>query len=315
MQTYILRRLLLLVPSLFGISVATFVLFHLIPGDPAAIICGQAGTPECVDQVRSELGLDRPLVVQYVDWVTDMFRGDFGTSIHGGNSLVSELRHRVPVTLELLIMTNVIALALAIPAGIISAIRPNTPLDLVVRFLSILGLSIPNFFLGTLFILLPLIFFDWAPPLAGYTPFFDDPWTNLQQFFFPSLALGAAISAGLMRLLRSQMLEVMGNDYIRTAWAKGLSSTQVVGKHALRNVLIPVITILGMSYGELIAFSIVTESIFQWPGLGNLLLHAVFSSDQPIVVAYIVLTSLLILSLNLVVDLLYVALNPRIRYG
>ncbi len=315
MQAYILRRLLLLVPSIFGISVATFVLFRLIPGDPAAIICGQTGTEECLERVRSELGLDRPLLAQYADWVGDMFRGDFGTSIHGGNSLVSELRHRVPITLELLIMTNVIALALAIPAGTISAIRPNTPLDLVVRFLTVLGLSIPNFFLGTLLILLPLIFIDWTPPLAGYTPFFDDPWTNLQQFFFPSLALGAAIGAGLMRLTRSALLEVMGNDYIRTAWAKGLRERTVVLRHALKNAMIPVVTVLGLYIGVLMGGTVILEMIFGLPGLGRLTFESILMRDYPIVQGVVLITASVFVLVNLAVDVVYAWFDPRIRYA
>jgi len=315
MRNYIVRRLLLLVPILFGISVATFGLFRAIPGDVAVIICGQTGTPECLERVRDQLGLNRPLLAQYTDWAGDLFRGDFGTSMHTHVSLASELRHRFPVTLELLIMTNVIALALAIPAGVISAVRPNTPLDLVVRFLSVLGLSIPNFFLGTLLILLPLIWFDWTPPLGGYKPFIQDPWTNLQQFIFPSLALGAAIAAGLMRLTRSSLLEVMRNDYIRTAWSKGLRERTVVTRHALKNAMIPVVTVVGLYIGSLMGGTVILEMIFGLPGLGRLALESILLRDYPIVQGLVLISATVFVLVNLAVDVVYAWFDPRIRYA
>lgn len=315
MRAYILRRLLLLVPIMLGISIATFLLFAVIPGDAAALICGQSGTPECVERVRQDLGLDRPLLVRYGDWLGDMFHGDFGTSVHGSYSLVTELRHRAPVTLELLIMTMVIAVALGVPAGTISALRPNTPLDWVVRFISVLGLSVPNFFLGTILILLPLIWFDWTPPLAGYTPFFRDPGENLLQFIFPALALGMAIAAGLMRITRSSLLEVLGNDYIRTAWSKGLRERTIVTRHALKNAMIPVVTVLGLYIGGLIGGAVILEMIFGLPGLGRLALEAILLRDYPIVQGLTLISAAVFVLINLAVDLVYAWFDPRIRYA
>ncbi|HED04131.1 MAG TPA: ABC transporter permease [Candidatus Fraserbacteria bacterium] len=322
MAGYLLRRLLQSVVVLFSVSLISFVIFQYL-GDPIRTNYNpQELTRQRVVQLRRELGLDQPFYLQYAHWLERALHGDFGLSYRQRLPVMQLILERAPATLELATLALFSGTLLGLLLGIWSALHPRSLSAKSAIVTSLLGISTPTFVVGLLLILLFSVSWHWLPPFGRGTTVSLGAWrsglftlSGWQHLIMPVITLGLFQVGVMARLTRSGMLEVLAQDYVRTAWAKGLSSTQVVGKHALRNVLIPVITVLGMSYGELIAFSIVTESIFQWPGLGNLLLHAVFSSDQPIVVAYIVLTSLLILSLNLVVDLLYVALNPRIRYG
>ncbi len=317
MREYIARRLLLLAPIMLGVSFMTFLAFRIIPGDAAVIICGFQCPPDQIEAVRHELGLDRPWYEQYGSWLSDAATGDLGTSFHTHLPVTTELQRRLPVTAEIVIMTLIFALVLGIPPGILSAIRPGTALDWIARFASVLWLSIPSFYLGTLLIVFGLLWFDWTPPQFSrtYVPFFDDPWINLQEFFFPSLILALGSAAFIMRLTRSSMLEVMRNDYIRTAWAKGLRERMVVWRHALKNALIPVVTVVGLQIGGLIGGTVIIESIFALNGIGKYVLEAVLTRDLLVVQALAAVFAIIYVSCNLAVDLLYAWLDPRIRYA
>lgn len=318
MRNYIIRRLLLLVPIMLGVSFLTFAMFRLIPGDAAILRCGFGCTPEAVEAIRHETGLDRPWYEQYSDWLWGVVRGDLGQSLSESKlPVTTELERRLPITGELLIMTVVFSIVLGIPPGVISAIRPGTPLDWLARVGSVLWLAIPSFWLGILIITFGLLWFDWTPPQFrhGYVPFFDDPWVNLQQFIFPSLALGLAIAAAIMRLTRSSLLEVMRNDYIRTAWSKGLRERTVVIRHALKNALIPVTTIIGIQVGALMGGAVLVERVFALPGVGLYVLEAIILRDFIVVQSVVLLFALTYVIANLAVDVLYGWLDPRIRYA
>ncbi len=318
MRNYIIRRLFLLVPIMLGVSFLTFAVFRLIPGDAAILTLGFGSTPENVEDLRHELGLDRPWYEQYGDWVGGVFQGDFGESItESGLSVTTELGRRLPITVELLIMAIFFSLILGVPPGVLSAIRPGTTLDFVARIASVLWLSIPNFWLGILVITFGLAWFGWTPPQfgRGYVPFFDDPWVNLQQFFFPSLVLALAIAAAIMRLTRSAMLEVMRNDYIRTAWAKGLRERTVVVRHALKNALIPVVTVVGLQIGALIGGTVLVERVFALNGVGFWVVESVIRRDIFVVMSLTLIFAMTYVLANLLVDLTYAWLDPRIRYA
>lgn len=318
MRDYIIRRLLLLVPIMLGVSFLTFAMFRIIPGDAAVLQCGFGCTPEVVEELRHDLGLDRPWYVQYGDWVWGVVQGDFGESItESGLSVTTDLKRRLPITAEILIMSIILSVVLGIPPGVLSAIRPGTPLDFMARVVSVLGLSIPNFWLGILIITFGLSWFGWTPPQfgRGYVPFFDDPWVNLQQFFFPSLVLAVGIAAGIMRLTRSSMLEVLRNDYIRTAWSKGLRERTVVIRHALKNALIPVVTVVGLSIGALIGGTVLVETVFALNGVGFWVVSSVIRRDIFVVMSLTLIFAITYVLANLIVDLLYAWLDPRIRYA
>jgi peptide/nickel transport system permease protein len=318
MRDYIIRRLLLLVPIMLGVSFLTFALFRIIPGDAAVLICGFGCTDEVVEELRRDLGLDRPWYTQYGDWVWGIVQGDFGNSItEGGQPVIEGLERRLPVTGQILIMAIIFSLVLGIPPGVLSAIRPGSPLDFFARIASVLWLSIPSFWLGILIITFALNWFDWTPPQfrTGYVPFFDDPWINLQQFFFPSLVLALAIAAGIMRLTRSSMLEVLRNDYIRTAWSKGLRERTVVIRHALKNALIPVVTVVGLQVGTLIGGAVLVERVFALNGVGFWVVEAVIRRDIFVVMSLTLIFALAYVLANLIVDITYGWLDPRIRYA
>jgi peptide/nickel transport system permease protein len=319
MRNYILRRLLVLIPIMLGVSFLTFAMFRMIPGDAAVLRCQLGCTPEILEDLRHEMGLDRPWYEQYGDWVWDIVRhGDLGSSLTESRlPVTTELDRRLPITLELMAMTVFMALLLGIPPGVISAIRPGTPLDWLARMGSVLWLSIPSFWLGILVIAFGVSWFDWTPPQfgRGYVPFLDDPWVNIQQFFFPSLVLALAIAAAIMRLTRSSLLEVLRNDYIRTAWAKGLRERTVVMRHALKNALIPVLTIVGLQVGALIGGSVIIEVVFNLNGVGKYVLEAILRRDFFVVQSVVLLFAAAYVVANLIVDVAYGWLDPRIRYG
>jgi len=317
MREYIARRLLLLVPIMLGVSFMTFLAFRIIPGDAATIICGFQCPPDQIEELRHHLGLDRPWYEQYGSWLRDAATGDLGTSFHTKLPVTTELERRLPITAEIVIMTLIFSLLLGIPSGIVSAIRPGTAFDWIARFVSVLWLSIPTFYLGTVLIVFGLLWFNWTPPQFSrtYVPFFDDPWVNLQEFFFPSLILALGSAAFIMRLTRSSMLEVMRNDYIRTAWAKGLRERMVIWRHALKNALIPVVTIIGLEIGGLIGGAVIIESIFALQGIGYYTLEAVLKRDLLVVQALAACFAIVYVSCNLMVDVLYAWLDPRIRYA
>ena len=319
MRNYILRRLIILIPIMVGVSFLTFAMFRMIPGDAAVLRCQLGCTPEILEDLRHEMGLDRPWYVQYGDWVWDIVRhGDLGSSLTESRlPVTTELDRRLPITMELMVMTVFMALLLGIPPGVISAIRPGTPLDWLARMGSVLWLSVPSFWLGILVIAFGVSWFGWTPPQfgRGYVPFLDDPWVNIQQFFFPSLVLALAIAAAIMRLTRSSLLEVLRNDYIRTAWAKGLRERTVVMRHALKNALIPVLTIVGLQVGALIGGSVIIEVVFNLNGVGKYVLEAILRRDFFVVQSLVLLFAAAYVVANLIVDVAYGWLDPRIRYG
>ncbi len=319
MRKYIARRLLLFVPSLLGATLLIFVLLRLVPGDIAEIIVYQAGSESSaiqqkqVQQIRTELGLDRPVAEQYLRWLGHAALGDFGYSYVQRRPVSQIVWERFPRSLELALLTLVVAIVWAVTLGVVSAARQNTWVDHIVRVVSISGLSLPIFFTGVLILYALVRFFRWLPPLE-FVSLFDDPVENLKQLVWPTLAQAYYISAPIMRLTRSQMLEVIRQDYVRTARAKGLGHYAVVYRHALRNSLLPVVTFIGWWGGRLLGGIVIMEIIFAVPGMGTALVQAVNYRDYPTVQAIVFVMALIFLSLNLLVDVLYGWLDPRIRY-
>jgi peptide/nickel transport system permease protein len=315
MQRYILRRLLLTVPALLGVTLIVSAMVRLLPGDAVTMMMQDYGSyARDADDLRAQLGLSRPFPIQYATWLGGVARGDFGRSLRDQTPIAQDLGRRLPVTFELGALGLAISLLLAVPLGVYSAVRQDTLSDYLARSLAIAMLAIPGFWLATLAITLPSLWFRWTPPLR-YTPLQDDPATNLSQMLLPALILGIGLSGGLMRLTRAQMLEVLRHEYVRTARAKGLGERAVVVRHALRNAIVPVVTLLGLQVTVLISGTVVLESIFVIPGMGRYLLEALNNRDYPVVQAVVLLFATLVILVNLVVDLLYAWLDPRIRYG
>ncbi|PYN70767.1 MAG: hypothetical protein DMD93_03000 [Candidatus Rokuibacteriota bacterium] len=316
---YVARRLLLFVPTLLGASILIFVLLRLVPGDIAEILVYQTGSEASViqqrqiGQIRAELGLDRPVAVQYVEWLGAAVRGDFGRSYMQQRPVADILRERVPRSLELALLTITLAFLWAVPLGVVSAVRQNTWADYLVRVLSISGLSLPIFFTGVLVLYLLVRLFGWLPPLE-FVSFTVSPLENLKQLIWPALVQAYYISAPITRLTRSQLLEVVRQDYVRTARAKGLGERRVVYRHALANSLLPVVTFAGWWGGRLLGGIVIVEIIFSVPGMGSALAAAVAQRDYPTVQAMVFVMALVFLTLNLLVDLLYAWLDPRIKY-
>jgi peptide/nickel transport system permease protein len=314
MQQYILRRLILMIPTLFIVSVFIFTLVRLLPGDIVTLMLEETGDPEQVAQLRAQMGLDQPLPVQYGIWLGDVARGNLGESLWTGNTVASELGRALPVSFQLMIMSIIVAVLIGIPAGLSSAVRQYSLLDYAVRSVSIAGLSIPNFFLATMLLMFPAIWFGWSPS-TRFVPFLDDPIANLKLFLPPALVVGYSLSAVTMRMMRSQTLEVLRQDHVRTARAKGLSERNVIGRHTLKNALIPVITVVGASMGTVISGLVITEQIFVLPGLGRLTLWALQVRDYPQIQANILVIVLITMLANLLVDIAYAWLDPRVKYG
>jgi peptide/nickel transport system permease protein len=308
-----------LIPVVIGVSLITFILMRVMPGDVAVVALGTNATEESLAEYRHAYGLDEPLFDwhppfgQYGEWMGGFVTGDFGESYFMRTPIRDELAHRLPVTVQLAIMSLIFTLVPAIPVGVIAAIRPNTPIDFVTRTGAVLGLSIPSFFLGTLFILLPAIWFGWMPPF-GHVSFFDDPVKNLQQFTLPALAMSIPSMAGIVRLVRSSVLEVLRQDYVRTARAKGLRETVVIWRHVLKNGMIPVVTVIGMALGAMMGGAVIIETIFALPGVGIFGLQAIMRRDYLAVQSLVMLGSMLVVTMNLITDLSYVWFDPRIRY-
>ena len=319
-QVYVVHRLLLFVPTLLGASLLIFVLMRLVPGDIAQILVYQTGSEQSsvqekqIKQIRTELGLDKPVLVQYVTWLGSAVRLDFGESYSQRRPVRDILLERFPRSMELAVLTMGLAMLWAIPLGVISAVRQNTWLDYVVRVLSISGLSLPIFFTGVLILYLLVRVFRYLPPLE-YSALTENPVENLRQMIWPALAQAYYISAPIMRLTRSQMLEVVRQDYVRTAFAKGLSDRAVIYRHALRNSLLPVVTFIGWWGGRLLGGIVIMEIIFAVPGMGTALVQAVSYRDYPTVQAIVFVMALIFLAVNLIVDLLYGWLDPRIRFA
>jgi peptide/nickel transport system permease protein len=319
-STYVLRRLLLFVPTLVGASILIFVLLRLVPGDIAEILVYQTGSESSavqrrqIQQIRRELGLDRPIAAQYGDWVAGAVRGDFGQSYVQRRPVADILRERFPRSMELAIITLLLAVIWAIPLGVVSAVRQNGIVDYLARLVSLSGLSLPLFFTGALILYGLVRFFHWLPPLE-FVAFTENPLENLKQLIWPALAQAYYISAPIARLTRSQMLEVVRQDYVRTARAKGLAEGAVIYRHALRNSLLPVVTFIGWWGGRLLGGLVIMEIIFVVPGMGAALIQAVSQRDYPTVQAMVFVMALVFLTVNLAVDLLYAWLDPRIRYA
>jgi peptide/nickel transport system permease protein len=314
---YLLKRLLSLPPTLLGVSVLTFLFLRLIPGDAIAVRLGTstALSPEQLAQLRAYFGIDQPLHAQYLGWLGSLLRGDAGYSIRTGQPVAAEIAGRLPVTLELALGAGLVALALGIPLGLVSALRPNSALDLVARGFGLLGLSMPNFWLGTLILLVFARELRWMPNTGGYVDFLQDPAANLRFLLFPAVTLGVAMGAVVMRTTRSALLDVLSADYIRTADAKGLSRAVVIHRHALKNGLIVVVTILGIQVGYLLGGAVVVEEVFAVPGVGRLLLNAITQRDYALVQGGVLVIAVLFVLTNTVVDILYGYLDPRIRYA
>jgi peptide/nickel transport system permease protein len=313
MRQYVVKRLLLIVPTLLLVSAIVFSLTRLIPGDVVVLMFEEKAYAKDLDALRAKLGLDRPLYMQYVTWLGRVVRGDLGESLWTKRPVLEEVVRRLPVSLELGAMAIAVALCLALPIGVLSAIRQDTLKDYTARSLAILGLSIPSFWKATLVIVLPSIWFGWAPPLQ-FTPFSADPWQHLSQFILPAIILGIASGASIMRLTRALMLEVLRQDYIRTAWSKGLYERRVVLKHALKNAIIPVITIVGIQVAQIAGGTVIMETIFGLPGMGRFLIDAIYQRDYPVVQGVNLLLAAIIVCVNLLVDVTYAYLDPRIRY-
>lgn len=318
MATYILRRILLMIPTLLGAVTLIFLLMRLLPGDVALYILGSGESSEvnqqALQQIRQDLGLDQPLIVQYGRWLWGAVRLDFGDSYWTRQPVIEELQRRYPITANLAVMSLLLGTLIAIPVGVLSAVRQDTLADYAARLFVIAGLSLPNFWLAILLILGLVHYFQWLPPL-DYAPFWADPWQNFKQLVFPALVTGYRLSAIGARMTRSSILEVLRDDYVRTARAKGLREQVVVLKHALRNALLPVITIIGLELLTLFGGLVVIETVFTVPGIGRYLVDAIIHRDYPSVQALVFMFSVLVVTVNLLVDIVYGFLDPRIRYG
>ena len=300
---------------MLGVTLITFFAMRVLPGDLAQAQLGENATPEALEAFRTEHGLNDPLPTQYVRWIGDLARFDLGDSLRGRDqSVLAEIGKRIPVTFELALFALLFSLVISFPAGIISAVRQDSAMDYASRIFSMAGLAIPSFVIGSMMITLPAIWWGWIPPIR-YTPFLTDPMANMSQFILPGIALGAGLAGSVTRMIRSQLLEVLRQDYIRTAHAKGLSGRLIISRHALRNALIPVLTVIGLQLGVLLGGTIIIESIFALPGLGRLMIESINLRDYPTIQGVVVLMSFIYVGVNLLVDLSYAWLDPRIRYA
>ncbi|PYM97081.1 MAG: peptide ABC transporter [Candidatus Rokuibacteriota bacterium] len=313
MIQFLARRLLATVPLLFFVSLVVFSFVHVLPGDPAVLFLGEEATPETLAKFRTRLGFDRPLVTQYVEWLGRALRGDLGRSLRTNQPVTEAILQRLPVTLELLGAALAVSLAIAIPAGIVSAVKRNSGVDLASTVFALIGFSLPNFWLGLILIYVFALLLRWLPP-SGFAPL-PALADNARSLILPALTLGTALAALITRQLRSGMLEVLRQDYVRTAQAKGLGQGVVVAKHALKNALIAVVTVIGLQIGGLLGNTIITESLFALPGVGRLMIDAVFSRDFFIVQGVVLFLAVGYVLSNLIVDVLYSYLDPRIRLG
>ncbi len=314
MNRYLVRRLLLTLPVLFFVSLIVFSLIALIPGDPARIMLGEEVSKTALEALRKDLGLDRPLVIRYFIWLTHLLHGDLGRSVRDGRPVLDTLLLKLPVTVELAVAALVVGWAIAIPAGVVAAYKQRTAVDYAATAVALAGVSIPNFWLGIMLIYLLAVNSHLLPP-SGYVEPWIDFTRNVRLMVMPAIVLGTALAALVMRLLRSSMLEVLGSDFIRTARAKGLTDTVVVTRHALKNAMIPVVTIMGLQLSGLLGGAVITETIFSVPGLGRLTVESILTRDFPMVQGVVLFAALAVVATNLTVDLTYAVLDPRIRLG
>ncbi|MBA2754989.1 MAG: ABC transporter permease [Chloroflexia bacterium] len=315
MTQYILRRLIHSVFIIWGCATLVFILIRLIPGDPVIQMLGPEYSPEAAAALNRKLGLDQPIYIQYVKWFGSVLRGDLGGSISSGESVIGAIKSGLPKTLSLTLVSFLIATVIAVPAGILAALKRNTPVDYAVSVIAFIGVSMPSFWFGIILILLFAVRLGWLPAI-GYASLTEDGvWAWFSHLLLPSLAIGAGYAAILMRFIRAGLLEVLGSDYIRTARAKGLAEQRVLVRHALRNSLIPVVTIAGIQLALLLSGAVVIEIVFSIRGLGRILVGAIFDKDYPIVQGAILLVAVIFVLANLVVDIIYTFLDPRIHYG
>ena len=320
MGNYALHRVFLFIPTLLLATILVFGLFWIVPGDAAMMLLtgdeDAAGkvTNEDIDRLREKMGLNRPIHVQYSAWVWDLMKGDLGDSLWYKTPVLDDLKDRFPITIQLATMALIMAFVAAVPLGIISAVKQDTKIDYFSRIFALIGIAMPSFWLGILMVYALAYWFEWLPPLE-YANIWDDPWLNMQQLFFPALALAFHDMAFTARVTRSSMLEVLREDYMRTARSKGLREFTVIGRHALKNALMPVVTISGYQFGRLLGGVIIIESIFVIPGIGLFLVDAIIHRDFIVLQGVVLLAAATVLVLNLVIDLFYGVLDPRIRYS
>jgi peptide/nickel transport system permease protein len=309
---FIAQRLLQTIPVLLVVSVTVFSLIHLIPGDPVQVMVGESQDPEVVAAIRHDLGLDRPLYIQYITWLGNALRGDLGTSIRTHQPVAEIVVERAQPTMQLTVVALLIALSIAVPVGILAATRRNSGIDMSATTGALLGVSMPNFLIGLLLIFIFAIKLRWLPT-SGYVSVFEEPVRGLKSLILPALTIGMAMAAVTTRMIRSSLLESLDQDYVRTARAKGLVEWRVVIGHALRNAMIPVVTVVGLQIGNLIAGAVITEYIFAIPGVGRLIVDSIFARDYPVLQGVVLFTAIGFILANLLADLTYAALDPRIR--
>ena len=316
MARYILNRLIWCIPVLLGSSVLIFVLVRFIPGDIVDIIMGTEGsaTPEVRATIRRMFGLDQPIYVQYFVWLGAVLRGDLGSSLRTSEPVAGILLSRLPITIELAVLAVVMSILLAVPLGVLAAVKRGGPIELLSRLVGLIGLSLPNFWLATMMILISSLWFGWLPSLIYISPFVD-PIENIKQLLMPAFSLALALMAIVLRMTRSAMLEVLSQDYVRTARAKGLGERLVLMRHALKNAMIPVITVIGVQMGTLFGGTVVIEQIFGLPGMGWTFVNGIYQRDYPTVQGAVLMLAATFVLVNLLVDLTYAYLDPRIRYG
>ena len=316
MRNFIIQRLAALVPTLLGVSVIVFLVIHLIPGDTITAMIGTQYklTEAQAASLRAYFGLDKPLWEQYLRWILAAVRGDLGFSVRSGQSVMSEILRSFPVTLELALFSMVIALTLGLPIGILSAVKRDSPVDFFGRLFALIGLALPNFWLGTLIILVLSVVFGIMPNSGNYVSFTEAPLKNLSQLFFPAITLGFAFTASIMRTTRSAMLEVLRQDYVRTARGKGVLERNVIVTHSLRNALIPLITIIGVEFGYLLGGAVIVENVFALPGIGRLIINGIDQRDYAVVQGTVLFVAVCFVLINLLVDIIYAYSDPRIRY-
>ena len=314
MARYIVRRIFFIIPVALLVSFMTFMIIHLIPGDPARIFLGEEATPQTIAALRQQLGLDQPLPTQFALWLWQAVHGNMGQSIQLQQPVLQAIVQRLPVTVELGVVSLLYSLVIALPLGIYSAVHRNTWINGLVNVLSLIGTAIPSFVLGLLLILFFAVGLRILPP-GGYVPFSDDPLGNLRDLILPVITLGTGSVAVNMRQVRASMIEVLSQDYIRTARSKGLAERKVSYVHALRNAIIPVLTIVGLQIGAILAGAFVVESIFLWPGIGQLAVLSILAKDYPVVEGVVLLSALSYMATNLLVDVCYAILDPRIRFA
>ncbi len=316
MQRYIIKRILAMVPTILGVMVIVFILMRVLPGDAIEMRYSEEGTfvsEEMLVQERARLGLDQPIWRQFVKWIWGMVRLDFGISMWTGRPITYEIKIRLELSLQVAIMATFFATVIAIPLGTIAALKQDTWVDYVIRIFSIAGLATPSFWLGILMILMLLIYFKWLPPMI-FTSLWKDPWANLSQLIWPALAVGYRYSATATRMTRSSVLEVMREDYIRTARAKGLWEKVVIIRHAMKNAMLPVITVIGLEFAFLIGGLVVTEQVFNLNGIGKLFVQSIAQRDYTMTQALVIVVAVTFIVVNFIVDILYAWLDPRIRY-